>query len=314
MKRVGIYCRVSSPKRHQLRSLAAQASGLTRLVDSRSFWTLKDIFIDVASGADTGREEYKRMLDAARQGLINLVVVKSSSKLGRDTVEMIQACRELAHFDCDVYFENADSFYSALGPLVVELTAAVDQAENESRSENIRWGIRRGLEDGSSQLYSRICYGYERGEDGNLVIKEDEAVVVRKIFLQYLAGASILKIKAALESEGIPAPRGGKTWAKKTIDSILSNQKYAGASLARTSCISPETDSGFIHEDTKGNKYVLMGIVDDHPPIIPPETFDRVQQMRMDRSNIEYDQDGKKRRKNTHYSSKRGQVQEESES
>ena len=109
-------------------------------------------------------------------------------------------------------------------------------------------------------------------------------------------------------------PRAVGRLGPKTIDSILSNQKYAGASLARTSCISPETDSGFIHEDTKGNKYVLMGIVDDHPPIIPPETFDRVQQMRMDRSNIEYDQDGKKRRKNTHYSSKRGQVQEESES
>ena len=50
----------------------------------------------------------------------------------------------------------------------------------------------------------------------------------------------------------------------------------------------------------KGERYVLYGSTDNNPPIIPPETFDRVQQMRMDRSNIEYDQNGTKKRKSTH--------------
>ncbi len=304
-KHVGIYCRVSSASKKQLRSLAAQASGLARRVASQHFWQLEDIYLDVASGRDSRREEYRRMLEDAAKGIIDLVVVKSSSRLGRDTVEVIQACRDLASHHCDVYFDNADEYYSRLGPLVVEITAAVDQAENESRSENISWGIRRQMEDGSSKVYDRVCFGYEHDADGHLVIRENQAVVVRKIFMLYLAGNSVLKIKRVLEDEGIPAPRGGMTWPKKTIDMILTNAKYSGTSYARTHCIADgDIGKGIVMTGDKGEWYVLYGSTDNNPPIIPPETFDRVQQMRMDRSNIEYDQNGTKKRKSTHYSSK----------
>ena len=200
-KHVGIYCRVSSSSKKQLHSLAAQASGLARRVATQHLWKLEDIYLDVASGSDSQRVEYRRMLEDAVKGKIDLVVVKSSSRLGRDTVEVIQACRDLAAHHCDVYFDNADEYYSRLGPLVVEITAAVDQAENESRSENISWGIRRQMESGSSKIYDRVCFGYDHDADGHLVIREDQAVVVRKIFMLYLVGNSVLKIKRALENE-----------------------------------------------------------------------------------------------------------------
>lgn len=305
-RRVGIYCRVSSSRKKQLQSLAAQASGLTRFVAERPYWKLIDIFMDVAPGSVSKRDGYQRMLDAARQGLINLVIVKSSSRLGRDTVEVIQACRELAHFDCDIYFQNANSYYSEMGPLIAELTAGTDQADNESRSENIRWGIRRGMEDGTSTVYDRVCYGYEHDEEGQLVIKEDEATVVRKIFLLYLSGASILKIKRVLEEEGVPAPKGGPTWAKKTIDNILTNNKYIGESIAHTYTVSKQDEiDGFVMTDEKGKRYLAWASHNNHPAIIATEAFYKVQQMRTDRSNVVYNPDGTKTRKSTHYSSKR---------
>ena len=123
------------------------------------------------------------MLYDAQRGTINLVVVKSSSRLGRDTVETIQACRDLAQEGCDVYFQNADDFYSSLGPLIVEITAAVNHDDNENRSKNIRWGIRRSIENPGSKMYNRVCYGYEQNENGELVIREDQAIVVRKIYI-----------------------------------------------------------------------------------------------------------------------------------
>ena len=304
-KHVGIYCRVSSASKKQLQSLAQQASGLTRKVMLNRGWQLEDIYLDVASGRDNRREQYHRMLDDAAKGKINLVLVKSSSRLGRDTVEVIQACRDLAGQHCDVYFDNADEYYSTLGPLRVEITAAVDQAENESRGENISWGIRRQMESGDSKIYDRVCFGFEHDEDGHLVIREDQAVIVRKIFALYLAGNSVLKIKGALEAEGIPAPRGGAIWPKRTIEAILANAKYAGTSYARTYCIADgDSGKGVVATDEKGKQYILFGAIDNNPPIIPPETFDKVQQMRMERSNIEYDSDGTKKRKSTHYSSK----------
>ena len=272
-KHVGIYCRVSSSSKKQLHSLAAQASGLARRVATQHLWKLEDIYLDVASGSDSQRVEYRRMLEDAVKGKIDLVVVKSSSRLGRDTVEVIQACRDLAAHHCDVYFDNADEYYSRLGPLVVEITAAVDQAENESRSENISLGIRRQMESGSSKIYDRVCFGYDHDADGHLVIREDQAVVVRKIL--------------------------------RTIEAILTNAKYAGTSYARTYCIADaDSGRGIVATGDKGEQYILFGALDNNPPIIPPKTFDKVQQMRMDRSNIEYDPDGTKKRKSTHYSSK----------
>jgi len=141
--------------------------------------------------------------------------------------------------------------------------------------------------------------------DGHLVIREDQAVVVRKIFMLYLVGNSVLKIKRALENEEIPAPRGGTTWPKRTIEAILTNAKYAGTSYARTYCIADaDSGRGIVATGDKGEQYILFGAIDNNPPIVPPKTFDKVQQMRMDRSNIEYDPDGTKKRKSTHYSSK----------
>ena len=309
--RVGIYCRVSSSAKDQLRSMAAQVSGLTRYVIAhpsdekrKTRWLLADIYIDVAPGKDNNREQYQRLLADAKSGKINLVVVKSSSRLGRDSVETIQACRELTAAGCDIYFQNADSFYSERGSLIAEITAAFDQADNESRSENTRWGIRRGLESGTSTIYDRACYGYEHDDDGRLIIKEEEAVVVRKVFLLYLSGASILKIKRTLEEEEIPAPRGGKNWPKKTIDQMLSNSKYVGTSYARTRHITESDGIGVITEDRKGDRYLTYGSFNNHPAIVSTDIFEKVQQMRMERSNIVYNEDGSSSRKSTHYSSK----------
>ena len=268
-------------------------------------WQLVDIYIDVASGKDNNREQYRRLIEDAKRNVINLVVVKSSSRLGRDTAETIQICRELAAAGCDIYFMDADSFYSEMGAFVAEITAAINQAENENRAENIRWGIRRSMEQGRSAIYNRICYGYEHDEDGNLVIKEDEAVIVRKIFLLYLSGASVLKIKSTLEAEGVPAPKGGSAWPKRTIEKILINQKYTGASLVHTSCVTKEDDrQGNLMTDEKGDQYVTMGVLENHAPIVTSELFEKVQRMMAERSNIEYNSDGTRTRKSTHYSIK----------
>lgn len=310
VRRVGIYCRVSSSSKKQLRSLAAQISGLTRFVVEHSdrpyknsFWRLQDIYVDVAPGSDNNRDQFNRMLDAAAQGLINLVVVKSSSRLGRDTTEVIQACRDLAHFDCDVYFQNADTFYSEAGALIVEITAAVDHDDNLNRGNNIRWSIRRGIQAGTSKIYDRKCYGYEHDEEGKLAIREDQAVIVRKIFALYAAGDSVLSIKRKLEEESIPAPQGGATWSKRTIEAILTNIKYTGSSLVHSRGI---TDAGIrklIPDDL--NEDEVYGSLFNHPAILEREIFDNVQQMRMDRSNMVFNEDGTKSRKSTHYSSKK---------
>jgi len=76
---------------------------------------------------------------------------------------------------------------------------SIAQAENESRSENIKWGIKQRAAQGTSKLYNRKCYGYFNDADGNLAIDEKKAKNVRVIFNLYLQGKSVLGIVKELE-------------------------------------------------------------------------------------------------------------------
>jgi DNA invertase Pin-like site-specific DNA recombinase len=84
---------------------------------------------------------------------------------------------------------------------MVTIIEAVAQAENESRSENIKMGFRMAAESGKSKLYNRKCYGYINDSDEKLLVNEDEAENVKLIFEWYLKGKSILGIQKELEKK-----------------------------------------------------------------------------------------------------------------
>ena len=161
-ERVGIYARVSTAGRAQLRSLAAQISGLTRYVSKQDGWLLTDIYMDVDS-AKTGsdRREFTRLLTDCKNHELDYVITKSVSRFGRDNREVLRAVRLLQESGVKIYFMedelDVDKYYDES-----ELTirAAINQSENEHRSENIRMGMKFRAEHGSSGLYKKPCYGY----------------------------------------------------------------------------------------------------------------------------------------------------------
>ncbi len=170
---------------------------------------------------------------------------------------------------------------------MISIIESIAQAENESRSDNIKWGIKQRAAQGTSKLYNRKCYGYFNDKNGNLVIDEREAKTVRMIFNLYLHGKSVLGIVKELERLGIKSPTGKDTWPKRTIDVMLSNEKYMGNVRL--------LDNG---------KYEAHYFVEDNnPAIIPKETFQAVQIEKQRRSNVIKSKDGA-RRKSTKYSSK----------
>ena len=91
-KRVGIYCRVSTNSADQLKSLAAQVSSLTRLSAANPKWLLVDVYIDIASSkTGSSRKEFTRMLQDCKSRDIEIILSKSISRFGRDTVEILDA-------------------------------------------------------------------------------------------------------------------------------------------------------------------------------------------------------------------------------
>ena len=289
-KWVGIYCRVSTNDAEQLNSLAVQVSALTRLTASTPQWLLVDVYIDIASSkTGSSRKEFARMLDDCKSKKLEIIITKSISRFGRDTVEALEALRLMRDSGVRVIFEQ-ESLDTADtdSELMVSIVESFAQAENESRSDNIKWGLKQKAASGTSKLYNRKCYGYYNDKDGNLAIDEKEAKNVRMIFSLYLQGKSVLGIVKELERLGIKSPTGKATWPKRTIDVMLSNEKYTGTVRL--------LDNG------KHDSYYRAE--NNNPAIIPKETFQAVQIEKQHRSNVIKGKDGSKR-KSKKYSSKK---------
>lgn len=289
-KRVGIYCRVSTNDAEQLNSLSAQVSALTRLVASTPQWLLVDVYMDIASSkTGSSRREFNRMLEDCQSNKLEIIITKSISRFGRDTVETLEALRLMRDSGVRVIFEqeNLDTVDTD-SELMISIVESFAQAENESRSDNIKWGLKQRAATGTSKLYDRKCYGYGHDEDGKLIINDDEAVNVHKIFKWYLGGKSILGIMKELEDQGIKSPTGKDKWPKRTIDVLLSNEKYIGNVRLFDS---EKRDVQYLSED-------------NHPAIISKETFQAVQTEKRKRSNVTKSKDGTQR-KDKKYSSKK---------
>ena len=211
--------RVSTARAEQLRSLSSQVSAMTRYIYSRENWILKDIYLEVGS-AKTGssRREFTRLLDDCNSQQIEVVVVKSLSRFGRDNVEVIESIRALVSAGVTIYFMEEDIDVDASYPeWELSLRSAVNQSENEHRSENIKMGLRFRAESGESGLYRKPCYGYKKNDQGELICDAYQAAVVSHIFELYLDGKSYSGIIDALAEEHIPSPRGSERWSKNGL-------------------------------------------------------------------------------------------------
>ena len=287
-KPVGIYCRVSTNDSEQLKSLSAQVSALTRLVASTSRWLLVDVYMDIASSkTGSSRREFNRMLEDCKSNKLEIIITKSISRFGRDTVETLEALKVMKNSGVRVIFEQ-ESLDTADtdSELMIAIVESFAQAENESRSDNIKWGLKQKAASGTSKLYDRKCYGYDHDENGRLIINEGEAVNVRNIFKWYLEGKSILGIMKELELQGIKSPTGKEKWPKRTIDVLLTNEKYTGNVRLFDS---EKRDVQYLSEN-------------NHPANISTEQFQAVQLEKSNRSNVNKDGTQRKSKK---YSSKK---------
>ncbi len=227
IKHVVIYARVSSNSMEQLESLKAQISGLVGFVSGHNNWKLVDIHIDIASSKKGSvRPAFHKMIEECKAGLADIVVVKNISRLGRDTVEVLDAINTLREAGVRIIFRQEELDTLTVGSsLLISTIEACTQAENETRSANIKWGIKQRASNGSLGFYRRKCYGYDKDENGDLVINDEQAAVVRLIFDLYLDGKSVLGIIKELKIRNIKSPTGKDNWPKRSVDEMLCNEK-----------------------------------------------------------------------------------------
>ena len=133
------------------------------------------------------------------------------------------------------------------------------------------------MRDGKFSLaYSRFL-GYDKGPDGKLVINEEQAKVVRRIYSEYISGKSSTAIARDLQTEGIPTASGGHSWDATAVLRILQNEKYKGDALIQKTF----TESFLTHKAVKNNgELPSYYIEDDHEAIVSKEVFELAQVVR----------------------------------
>lgn len=309
--KVAIYCRVSTAHAGQLESLNNQIHKYKMMVSRHLDWELVGVYSDIQSGRNIAdRVDFQRMLSDCYEHKVDLIITKSISRFGRNTVDTLAVINKLRGLLVDVFFEVENIYISeANKTFLLSIFEAVAQAENKSRSQNIKWGIQRGFETSTSKFYNRKCFGYRYDSEENIIIDDNEAVIVRKIFDLYLSGYSILAIIRELKKEEIKSPTGKDSWSKRTIENILSNEKYTGNVI-----VGKTYTTNYLENKRRVNKGERQKykVSDTHPPLILKDQFEQVQEEKLRRSNIHQNVDGTINRKPNHYSMKSNSESKES--
>ena len=215
------------------------------------------------------------MIADSLDGKIDLIVTKSVSRFARNTVDSLTTVRKLKGKGVEVYFEKENIYtLDSKGELFITIMSSLAQEESRSISENVTWGQRKRMADGKVTMpYGRFL-GYRKGEDGLPEIAPEEAEVVRLIYKSFMEGLSYYKIAKMLMEREIPAPAGGEKWHRRTVESILTNEKYKGSAL-----LQKKFTMDFLTKKQKVNEGEVPQyyVENSHPAIITSEIFDAVQ-------------------------------------
>jgi len=188
--KVAAYARVSTDHEDQQTSLAAQTDYYWQMINSHPGWEMVKIYADegISGLSAKSRPAFQEMMEACEKGEIDLILTKSISRFARNTVDSITAIRKLKERGIGVFFEK-ENIYSldSKGEFILTLMSSLAQEESRSISENVTWGHRKRFADGKSSLaYSRFL-GYDKGPNKyEMVVNEEQAVIVRRIFIYSL--------------------------------------------------------------------------------------------------------------------------------
>lgn len=294
--RVAAYCRVSTDSDEQAGSYEAQVNHYKEYIGRNSEWELAGIYTDDGiSGTNTKkREGFNEMIDDCMAGKIDMVITKSISRFARNTIDCLKYVRQLKEKNIAIIFEKENiNTLEASGELLLTIMASLAQQESASLSQNVKLGLQFRYQEGKVQVNHEHFLGYTKDEDGNLIIDEDEAKIVRRIFREYLEGASFRDIAEGLERDKIKT--GGKRykWHLSTVKGILRNEKYMGDALLQKTITTDFIEKIRIKNDGTVPQYYVK---DSQEAIIPRDVYMQVQEEMVRRTNMTSGIEGKKKR------------------
>lgn len=272
---VAAYCRVSTDSDDQINSLENQTSFFYEYIQRNQDWNLVGIYSDegVSGTSVVKRVQFNSMIQDAKDGKIDLIITKEVSRFARNTVDTLNYTRELRRHNVGVYFINDNiNTLESDGEFRLSIMASVAQEESRKTSMRVKWGMRRQMEKGF--VFSPPLLGYDI-QNGQLIVNESEAVIVRRIFELYVNhGMGTCLIAKTLALENTPLTKRIKCWSPTTVMRILKNEKYVGDLIQQKNIVTDYLTHKAV--ENKGDKLVFH---DHHEPIITREIWDSAQRI-----------------------------------
>jgi recombinase len=290
--RVGLYIRLSREDgdKEESSSVTNQREILKRYVSEQpNFFIVKEYVDDGWTGANFDRPKFKEMIADIEAGIIDTVITKDLSRLGRERLGV-------GHYT-EIYFpehnvryiallDNIDTYFDAGMNDMAPFKGVINDMYVRDISKKIRSSLIERKKAGNF-LGVTAPYGYQKDPNNkfHLIINEKEAEVVKRVFRLYLEGNGLTRIAQILTKDGIPVPGEsrdiGKTrrtalyssWKQTTIRRILDNRVYLGelVQFKRRKINHKSKRRITVPEE---ERYICRGT---HEAIIDEESFNAVQ-------------------------------------
>ena len=255
------------------------------------------LFVDNGyTGTDFLRPEFNRMMEAVQAEIVDCIIVKDLSRLGRNYIETSQFIEKICPFYNLRFIAVNDSYDTATVTSEGQLSASLQNIVNDYYAKDISRKVTSALQakmERGDYIGNYAPHGYRKDPENknHLLIDPETAPVIRQIFEMRAEGISYMGICKKLNDAGIPSPgqhklnQGIETnnnkkkrtvlWNKHKITEILKDIVYIGhlAQKKGSQCLY----GGIPYHITSEDEWIV--VKNTHEPLIREELFERVRQI-----------------------------------
>ena len=285
--RVAIYARVSTEEQAEYGySIDAQLDTLKNYCQLYNK-QIVDEYVDrgVSGKSMKGRYELQRLLLDAKEGRFDEVLVWKINRMARKNIDLLQIVdildkHNIAFRSFSENFETATS----MGRFALQMMGAVGELERNTIVDNVKMGHKQraktGRHNGKVPLGYRIVEvpGAGRGKNSQIVIVEEEASLVRKIFEMYAGGHGLRAIANSLNQQGYTTKRNN-TFSSCAVRDILDNSIFVGK-------IRYNQYENWAEKRRKGKTETPILVQGHHPAIIADDLWEKVELLRKKKSKM----------------------------
>lgn len=291
--KAGLYARLSHEKEENIErgTIETQMELMKNYVKDHEDIVIEEEYYDASfTGTNFERPDFKRMLEDAKTGRINCIIVKDLSRLGRNYVEMGNYIERVFPF-LNVRFIAVTDDFDSFRPgtdLMMPLKNIVNEFYAKDISKKVSTAHRRKWTT-DEYMCGFAPYGYlkSKTEKNRIVVDEATAENVRLIYKLFLEGKGYTPIAKYLNEQGIMSPlmylkslgyqqnvKTNGVWTKTTVKSILTNQAYIGSAVHGKVVI--EKYNNIPLHATDPSEWVI--VENTHEPLVDKETFEKAQE------------------------------------